>query len=500
MFDTLTPDQEELIEQLARLQRIDSGPDMNSGPDAAEAAIERLYGNLGLRAPAVVWCEGPFQLAVMPILLQLLVFRMNDQMREQLSLKFGAGKVNGREAELVNVLKQPRWKEALERLLEQVPTPIICELESTDELKVPALSDDYFVFGWSRCGVSTADPLCKLMRASIDDAVKCLSQSATLKMATELLSRLYTIPVNHMVRAKETVSHVLERDEAVRLRDAPNTIFGSARGPMTGIYRIANELHSQIGGTIFEEILAACPAPQAASRYRRPRHLENDLTVNTAGILAFGPYDTLWGSWGGLAVTSYAIISGMFRDRFPKELRTTLSDLSTFLRSGFAYTPLTRTFFICKFPEVHVDEQLRLHCDNGPAIEFLDRFRIYALRGVPVVDSIVEFPHLLTVNQIDDERNVELRRVLIDRYGISSYLKDSGAGIMDRSDAGVLYLKQLPGDEPIAIVQVKNSTPESDGSFKDYFLRVPPSVRTVQEAIAWTFGMAADEYNPTAET
>lgn len=500
MFDSLSPDQDKLIDQIAQLLRIDAGPDSSCGPDAAEAAIERLYATLELPPPHVIWCDGPFQLAVMPLLLQLLVFRLNDPMREQLAHKYGFHKINAREAVLEEVLRIPRWKAALELLLEQASVPWLCELECNDPEKIDALEGAYEQFGWSRCGVSTADLLCNLARTAIDDAVTALSKAATLGMATALTSRLFTSPTDVTLRVKQTINHLLERDESVRLRDAPATVFGAARGPMTGIYRIANELHEQIAGTMFEEILGACPAPQAAPRYKRPRNLENDWTVNTAGILAFGPYDTLWGSWNSFAATCYSIIAGMFRDQYSKELRSTLNDVSVFLRSGFAYTPLTRVVFICKFPEVHADEQQHLHRDDGPALEFPDGYKVFALRGVPVGADLIEQPQSLTIRKIDDTRNAELRRVLIERYGVANYLRDSGAGIMDKSDAGTLYLKQLPGDEPIAIVQVKNCTPEPDGSYRDYFLRVPPAMRTVQEAIAWTFGMAAEEYNPSVET
>jgi hypothetical protein len=55
-------------------------------------------------------------------------------------------------------------------------------------------------------------------------------------------------------------------------------------------------------------------------------------------------------------------------------------------------------------------------------------------------------------------------------------------------------------DEPIVIVKVLNSTPEADGSTKNYFLRVPPEIRTAKEAVAWTFGMSGEEYSPLRET
>jgi hypothetical protein len=35
---------------------------------------------------------------------------------------------------------------------------------------------------------------------------------------------------------------------------------------------------------------------------------------------------------------------------------------------------------------------------------------------------------------------------------------------------------------------VVNSTPEQDGTYRRYLLRVPPTTRTAREAVAWTFG------------
>ena len=49
--------------------------------------------------------------------------------------------------------------------------------------------------------------------------------------------------------------------------------------------------------------------------------------------------------------------------------------------------------------------------------------------------------------------------------------------------------------EPIRVVKVKDSTTK-----KYYILRVPPTVKTCKQAIAWTFGLEEEEYNPTMET
>ena len=50
------------------------------------------------------------------------------------------------------------------------------------------------------------------------------------------------------------------------------------------------------------------------------------------------------------------------------------------------------------------------------------------------------------------------------------------------------------------MVEVRNSTPESDGSRRTYFLRVPPVMQTPREAVAWTFGLGTVEYRPEAES
>jgi hypothetical protein len=51
------------------------------------------------------------------------------------------------------------------------------------------------------------------------------------------------------------------------------------------------------------------------------------------------------------------------------------------------------------------------------------------------------------------------------------------------------------------MLRVENSTPEPDGTYKFYFIRVPPDMRTAQQAVAWTFGMEdPKDYEPDFET
>ncbi len=493
MFDTLSADQERLLDQLSDLMLVDANSDGASNSAAVAAAIDRVYGSIGLKPAHLIWCDGPFQLAVMPLLLQLLTFRPKDKKKDDLNIDL-------RVQELGALLTEPQWQAAFKRLVAQVSTTAICSLKYDDEAILPSLAELFVRFSWSRCGISAGVPLNNLLQSQTAQAVNCLAQSVTLGLSAQLTSRLYTRPIDAAQQIKRTVGNVLLREQSLSLRDSPTTIFGSSRGSMTALYKRALDLHEQIAGTKFERDFEECPAPQVDAKYRKSRNLETDIVMNTAGLLAFGPYDALWGAWASYSATCYAIVGDMLRDQFSREVRTALSDMSLLMRSGFAYVPLTRVVFVCRLPIVRLDQFNRLHCEHDAAVEFPDGYKIFAWRGIPVPRDVIEWPQSLTSQRIDQERNIELRRALIDKFGVANYLRETCAGIKDQSELGTLYLKQMPGDEPIALVRVKNSTPEADGTYKEYFLRVPPTMKTVQEAVAWTFFLKPDQYGPSIET
>ena len=147
-----------------------------------------------------------------------------------------------------------------------------------------------------------------------------------------------------------------------------------------------------------------------------------------------------------------------------------------------------------------IDESWYLHSDKGKSIEYSDGWGIYAWHGVVVPGYVIEYPERITIQSIESMQNLEVRRVLIERYELDRYLIDSGAELLHHDEFGDLFLKTEERDEDIKMVKVKNSTQELDGSFKYYFLRVPLWVQTAKEAVAWTFDMNAGEYQPKVET
>ena len=130
-----------------------------------------------------------------------------------------------------------------------------------------------------------------------------------------------------------------------------------------------------------------------------------------------------------------------------------------------------------------VDNQHRPHGETGPFCRWSDGFALYSWHGTRIPAWIIERPAGITAEKIDAESNAEVRRVMISRYGSARYIQDSGAELVHslpdnyyvRGLQGArLFRKSRPGDTDIVMVAVKNSTPEPDGSVKDYFLRVEP--------------------------
>jgi hypothetical protein len=120
---------------------------------------------------------------------------------------------------------------------------------------------------------------------------------------------------------------------------------------------------------------------------------------------------------------------------------------------------------------------------------------------VQVPERLITDPGCLSLWGIREERNRELQRVMLERFGYDRFLLELGAVPIQSDQFGALYrVSSGRYREPLAIVHVTNSTPEPDGSRKRYFLRVPPDVRTAHEAVALTFGMLAEEYHPGHET
>ncbi len=157
---------------------------------------------------------------------------------------------------------------------------------------------------------------------------------------------------------------------------------------------------------------------------------------------------------------------------------------------------------VSEFPShYNVDQDGRLHGDGHPSQQWKDGWKLYHWHGVRVTRQFAEAPETITVNDIENESNLEMRRLMLDRYGIKKFLVDVGAKEVQRDECGILYRHNFhEALEPIVMVEVTNSTKEPDGTYKKYFLRVPPNITTAKAGIAWTFNMDMNDYSPVVQT
>lgn len=120
--------------------------------------------------------------------------------------------------------------------------------------------------------------------------------------------------------------------------------------------------------------------------------------------------------------------------------------------------------------------------------------------GIAVSRRVAFQPETLTHTEILAERNAELRRVMIERFGYERLFEAAGAEELDRDrDAGGerrLLRIEIPNDEALVCVSVR--CPSTGHQF---VLRVPPAMTTCRQAVAWTAGFDdPDAYRPARET
>jgi hypothetical protein len=217
--------------------------------------------------------------------------------------------------------------------------------------------------------------------------------------------------------------------------------------------------------------------------------------------------------WGG-AWTSF------FRDVCRLELKGDLWDRARAyegtMESACWWWPHRRFVMVCERPlEIHREltnpgvergwGSHRLHRDDGPAVVWPDGWGVWAIHGVRVPQRVVEAPETLTAAEILAEPNVEVRRVMIERFGYGRLLAETDAALVDADvdevgNARELRLIAVADDEDIVLVRVVNSTREPTGEFREFLIRVAPTCRTCLEAVAWTFDVAPEDYELAAQS
>jgi hypothetical protein len=133
-------------------------------------------------------------------------------------------------------------------------------------------------------------------------------------------------------------------------------------------------------------------------------------------------------------------------------------------------------------------------------VQYKDGTMEFLRHGIPVDQKFLLHPEKLVLSNILSGNNIRYQNLLLELYGFERICREHGrASSYDNS--GTLWRVDLINNAwgeftHMRFVEVINSTPEKDGSYKHFFKRVPPEMSTPKEAVAWTFGVNGNDYNP----
>jgi len=165
------------------------------------------------------------------------------------------------------------------------------------------------------------------------------------------------------------------------------------------------------------------------------------------------------------------------------------------LESGAGFIIVgSRAVILVPEPEMRVDPDGYLHCEDGPAVSWRhSRERYWFLDGINVAQSVVERSSEITIEMIDKESRIEIKRLLIDRYqggiarggGPAAFFDACRAQIIDHAeDIGAIW-RRCMNSKPVHMIELLRSMPDRPKSLRRYWLRLPPQVTNLQEAVKW---------------
>ncbi len=449
-----------------------------------EASVAKIYQAIGKEPPCFIWCKSPWQAVVASILLRVMAAG-DDAWRKKLE----------------ESLVEPSWRHCYSILFGQLES---YERVTDDQLRKP----------WFESQISS-DELYRRLLLPCDTAIR---ETLGQRLYQHLRSILaVSLPQPDRPRNLAEWTHRPRRQLQIYLQSLSrfaliNLEFGHFSLPRPDHDDFENAVSEPtfIEDKLIEQLPESLIVPltkrlrlstRDKSNYAHDdciaalsRYFPHVLTTAISALQWEFPPE------GMLPFYSFPIdfIEGEFYE--PKS-EAAIKAWKKLLANNVHHLFFDQCCILIDKPVVfETDERGRLHCEDGPAIRYSDGFEMYSWHGVTVEDRVILNPGSISCKCIDSEENAEVRRILMEKYGQSRYLQESGAIAIHEDEFGTLFRKELENDEPLLMVRVTNSTSEPDGTFKQYFLRVPPWVTTAKRAVAWTFNVMEHEYEPFKES
>ena len=146
--------------------------------------------------------------------------------------------------------------------------------------------------------------------------------------------------------------------------------------------------------------------------------------------------------------------------------------------------------------KINFDAEGRLHCENGPSIEYRDGWSLYHWHGVSIPEEWVTTKKPTAKEALTWE-NIEQRRAACEIIGWVSVLKELDAKTIDEDgdpEIGTLVECSIPDSGEERFLRVLC------GTSREFVIPVPREMKTAIEANSWTWGLSSNEYRPEVRT
>lgn len=181
------------------------------------------------------------------------------------------------------------------------------------------------------------------------------------------------------------------------------------------------------------------------------------------------------------------------------------ADIATVVEHTSYIEALPGVAVLAENPVVYTtDKDGMLHNDSGPAVRFSDGIEVHSWRGRWVERDVIEQP--VSLEAIVMERNAEVRRCLIERWGWDTFVQKAhlspvGAEVEDPGNAPhTLQLYDIPERlqlsrrNPARLLMCTNGSSERDGTRRRYGLLVRAAHSDPVGAAAELYGVSPKTY------
>jgi hypothetical protein len=495
LFEDLSPEQlTELSEFAEKWLRIG----LATGPAdrlKAEEGIRRIYQAAGILPPLVVWCSSPLAIGLTQAIVQRISSTNGpdwDSFRKN------------KELVIANIERsiEPARKAVGDNIWHKIKSGVrasvwhsLQHVLETDKLWQ---EEDYFKgtgYGFSSAWTYHMDTLGEKIRESIGDNVKHLVRdnifdSINLKVNEPTKAIIYQRLINP--NGYHNYSH-------------PNPDFNRIRGIPAALTQVRNYLENAIEAnvritkadinrdTIYEFRSGGPDGFDSREAVGRKGELGENLEDSIGAAVLPSIRDSGYGQLDAERLWNFDYLRSVLG--LVKETDALEGHFEIAKTAGW-YLPHKHICWISERPTILcINKQNHLHSEDSPAVVYPDGWYIYALNGVRMPDEYVMQPaEQMDLQVILRERNVDIRRELLRKVGVSRMLK-YGKEIDRQGSYRLIDMSRIfKGFEVRYAPYLLMESPSVDGS--QHLEGVSPECRTVEQAINWRASEVAKNWNP----